>query len=151
MRGISPRASDGRLPADVRHVKGTGKRGKSPTQKLVDTLENGLDRSTLDLTEVAYLLTFMDESLQAKFLTVIVKYTYAGDADLNGRVDVADLGILATNYNKRVDEPQALVASSSARSRPTGSNGCPRRRTRSRCGSSGPGTDRRSRRRRYCC
>jgi hypothetical protein len=30
--------------------------------------------------------------------TVLVKYTYAGDADLNGKVDVADLGMLASNW-----------------------------------------------------
>jgi hypothetical protein len=30
--------------------------------------------------------------------TVVIKYTYSGDADLNGQVDVADLGVLASNW-----------------------------------------------------
>lgn len=29
---------------------------------------------------------------------ILIKYTYGGDADLNGQVDVADIGILATNW-----------------------------------------------------
>jgi len=34
---------------------------------------------------------------------VIIAYTYYGDADLNGQVDVADLGILATNWQTSGD------------------------------------------------
>jgi hypothetical protein len=30
--------------------------------------------------------------------SILVKFTYFGDADLNGQVDVADLGVLATNW-----------------------------------------------------
>jgi autotransporter-associated beta strand protein len=32
--------------------------------------------------------------------TVLVRYTFAGDANVDGRVDVADLGRLATGFNK---------------------------------------------------
>jgi hypothetical protein len=30
--------------------------------------------------------------------SILIKFTYAGDLDLNGQVDVNDLGILATNW-----------------------------------------------------
>lgn len=34
----------------------------------------------------------------------LIKYTFAGDANLDGKVDVSDLGILATNYGKGTGE-----------------------------------------------
>ncbi|HSV12907.1 MAG TPA: PEP-CTERM sorting domain-containing protein [Tepidisphaeraceae bacterium] len=44
--------------------------------------------------------------------TLLIKYTYAGDATLDGKVDVGDLGALATNYNAGVGSP--LVADAAA-------------------------------------
>jgi hypothetical protein len=42
------------------------------------------------------LTTFSGQDIDAT--TVVVKYTYAGDANLDGQVDVADLGALASNW-----------------------------------------------------
>jgi hypothetical protein len=50
------------------------------------------DNATMGLS------SFSGQSVDAT--SVLVKYTYYGDADLNGKVDVNDLGILATHWQQ---------------------------------------------------
>ncbi len=49
--------------------------------------------------------TFSGQSVDNS--SVLIKYTYLGDANLDGQVDISDLGILATNWQTPGDWPQA--------------------------------------------
>jgi autotransporter-associated beta strand protein len=40
---------------------------------------------------------------QVDSTSILVKYTYLGDADIDGAVDVSDLGVLATNWQSSAD------------------------------------------------
>jgi hypothetical protein len=60
---------------------------------LPDKFSAGQIRSTTDTTAIG--LGWKDDSVAKQ---VLVKRTYYGDADLNGQVDVNDLGTLATNW-----------------------------------------------------
>jgi autotransporter-associated beta strand protein len=60
---------------------------------LTDKFSDGQIRSTTDTAAIG--LGWKDDSVAKQ---VLVKRTWYGDADLNGLVDVADLGILASNW-----------------------------------------------------
>ncbi len=62
-------------------------------------------KTALGLAEAAALGISTFDGIPVDATTILVKYTYLGDANLDGQVDISDLGKLATNWQAGVSNP----------------------------------------------